>query len=29
MKWYDELRRGKGWVQGHHRDIEGVDGEYP
>lgn len=25
MKWYDELRRGKGWVQGHDG---GVDGEY-
>lgn len=26
MKWYDELRRGKGWVQGH--DASAVDGEY-
>lgn len=26
MKWYDELRRGKGWVAGH--DADGVDGEY-
>lgn len=26
MKWYDELRRGKGWVQGHDDEI--VDGEY-
>lgn len=26
MKWYDELRRGKGWVAGHSSD--GVDGEY-
>lgn len=26
MRWYDELRRGKGWVAGH--DDDGVDGEY-
>lgn len=26
MKWYDELRRGRGWVGGHADD--GLDGEY-
>jgi hypothetical protein len=26
MKWYDELRRGKGWVQGH--EVDTIDGEY-
>lgn len=26
MKWYDELRRGKGWVGGHADD--GLDGKY-
>lgn len=26
MKWYDELRRGKGWVQGH--DDDALNGEY-
>jgi hypothetical protein len=25
MKWYDELRRGKGWVTGER----GIDREYP
>ena len=25
MKWYDELRNGKGWVQGER----GIDHEYP
>ena len=25
LKWYDELRRGTGWVQGH----KGVDRQYP
>jgi hypothetical protein len=27
MKWYDELRRGIGYVKGSGRD--GIDGEYP
>ena len=26
MKWYDELRRGEGYVKGHRG---GIDGEYP